>query len=438
MIRIKVAVIGAGLAGCEASYQLAKRGIDVVLYDMKPSFFTPAHSNPNFCELVCSNSLKSDDSLVASGLLKRELEAFDSIVLKCARQTRVSAGGALAVDREKFSSLVTEEIKKFPNIEIISTVVEDIPQADFVIVATGPLTDGKLLQSLSKILKTENLAFYDASSPIVTYDSIDFDFAFVGDRYGKGDGDYINCPMNKEEYEKFYDALISAQTVELHSFEKKEIFEGCMPIEIMAKRGKDSIRFGPLKPVGLTNPNTNEKPYAVVQLRKEDENSVAYNLVGFQTNLTFGEQKRVFSMIPGLQNANFTRYGVMHRNTFVNAPEVLEKTFQLKNDKHIFIAGQLSGVEGYIESVMSGLLCGINCYLEINGKDKIALSSNTMMGAIINYITTENRKKFQPMNANFGVVAPLDTIIRDEKLKKQKIYERSMEEIQKEVLRIEK
>ena len=409
----------------------------MVLYDMKPHSFTPAHKNPNFCELVCSNSLKSNDSLVASGLLKRELEAFDSIVLKCANECKVAAGGALAVDRDLFADTVTKRIKELKNIEIVNAVVEDIPKdSDFTIVATGPLTDGKLLDKLKEMLDMDNLSFFDASSPIVSYASVDKNLSFVGDRYGKGNGDYVNCPMNKEEYENFYNELINAETVQLHKFEKKEIFESCMPIEIMAKRGKDSIRFGPLKPVGLTNPKTGEKPYAVVQLRKEDEEGINYNLVGFQTNLTFGEQKRVFSMIPALHNAEYIRYGVMHRNSFVNAPVVLEKTFQLKKFNNIFIAGQLSGVEGYVESIMAGLISAINCYLLINQKSPLNLSSKTMIGAIINYITTGYSKNFQPMNANFGIIEPLDIVIRDEKLKKQKYFERSMEEINKEVERV--
>ena len=410
----------------------------MVLYDMKPHSFTPAHKNPNFCELVCSNSLKSNDSLVASGLLKRELEAFDSIVLKCANECRVAAGGALAVDRDLFADTVTKKINELKNITIVNTVVEDIPKdSDYTIVATGPLTDGKLLNKLKEMLDTDNLSFFDASSPIVSYESVDKDLSFVGDRYGKGNGDYVNCPMNKEEYENFYNELINAETVQLHKFEKKEIFESCMPIEIMAKRGKDSIRFGPLKPVGLTNPKTGEKPYAVVQLRKEDEEGINYNLVGFQTNLTFGEQKRVFSMIPALHNAEYIRYGFMHRNSFVNAPIVLEKTFQLKKFNNIFIAGQLSGVEGYVESIMAGLVSAINCYLLINQKTPLNLSSKTMIGAIINYITTGYSKNFQPMNANFGIIEPLDVPIRDEKLKKQKYFERAMEEINREVIRVD-
>lgn len=403
----------------------------MVLFDRKPHSFSPAHKNPNFCELVCSNSLKSNDSLVASGLLKRELEAFDSIVLACANECKVAAGGALAVDRDKFAKLVTQKIKEFENITIKNLVVEDIPDGfDYVIVATGPLTDGKLLKKLREIVDCDNLSFFDASSPIVSYKSVDKKISFVADRYGKGNGDYINCPMNKEEYELFYEELINAKTVELHSFEKKEVFESCMPIEIMAKRGKDSIRFGPLKPIGLTNPD-GTKPYAVVQLRKEDEKGINYNLVGFQTNLTFGEQKRVFSLIPALKNAEFLRYGVMHRNSFVNAPVVLEKTFQLKKKPNIFIAGQLSGVEGYVESIMGGLICALNCYLLLNKKTPLNLSAKTMIGAIINYITSGYSKNFQPMNANFGIIEPLDQQVRDEKLRKQMYYDRSMEEINK-------
>ena len=425
----KVSVIGAGLAGCEASYQLAKRGIEVDLYDIKPNNFTPAHSNPNLAEIVCSNSLKSTDLTTASGLLKKELEIFDSLILKIALNCSVPAGNALAVDREKFSKEVTEKIKEFKNINFISKEVTSLPEG-IVIVATGPLTTNSLAENLSKIFKTDNLHFYDASSPIIDSSSIDFSSAFIKDRYDKGTGDYINCPMNKEEYLNFYNELINANTVQLKNFEKKEIFEGCMPVEIMAKRGEDSLRYGPLKPVGLAHPETNQKFYAVVQLRKEDNTNSLYNMVGFQTNLTFGEQKRVFSLIPALKQANFVKYGVMHRNTFINAPELIKKTFQLKTNENIFIAGQLSGVEGYMESTMSGLIAGINAYLMLNNKPMLNLSSNTMTGAIINYITTCEAKRFQPMNANFGIVTPLSERERDDKVKKQKLSNRAIEEVE--------
>lgn len=423
-----VTVIGAGLAGCEATWQLAKRGINVVLYDIKPNKFTPAHSNPNFAEIVCSNSLKSMDNSTASGLLKLEMERFDSLILRCAYSCRVPAGNALAVDREKFAEMVTSEIKSLDNVKILSEEVQEIPQG-ITILATGPLTTNQLSKSLMTFLEQDNLAFYDASSPIVERDSIDMTKAFVKDRYDKGEGDYINCPMNKTQYLEFYNQLINAERVELKNFEKKEIFEGCMPVEVMAMRGEDSLRFGPLKPIGLDNPKTKEKYYAVVQLRPEDKDKRLYNLVGFQTNLLFPEQKRVFSLIPGLENAKFIKYGVMHRNTYINAPQVLKNTFQTKKRENLFVAGQLSGVEGYMESTMSGLLCGINAYLLSKGRKLLSLSSNTMMGAIANFITTCPQKNFQPMNANFGIVSPLEQKIKDNKLKREKIVARSLEEI---------
>ena len=427
-----VTVIGAGLAGCEATWQLAKRGINVVLYDIKPNKFTPAHSNPNFAEIVCSNSLKSMDNSTASGLLKLEMERFDSLILRCAYSCRVPAGNALAVDREKFAEMVTSEIKSLDNVKIFSEEVQEIPQG-ITILATGPLTTNQLSKSLMNFLEQDNLAFYDASSPIVERDSIDMTKAFVKDRYDKGDGDYINCPMNKAQYLEFYNQLINAERVELKNFEKKEIFEGCMPVEVMAMRGEDSLRFGPLKPIGLDNPKTKEKYYAVVQLRPEDKDKRLYTLVGFQTNLLFPEQKRVFSLIPGLENAKFIKYGVMHRNTYINAPQVLKNTFQTKKREDLFVAGQLSGVEGYMESTMSGLLCGINAYLLSKGRKLLSLSSNTMMGAIANFITTCPQKNFQPMNANFGIVSPLEQKIKDNKLKREKIVARSLEEIDNKI-----
>lgn len=432
-----VNIVGAGLAGCEATWQLAKRGVSVTLYDIKPSKFTPAHSNENFAEIVCSNSLKSMDISTASGLLKAEMEKFDSLILKCANACRVPAGNALAVDREKFSQMVTDEIKKLSNVKFVTEEIESIPSG-LSIIATGPLTTGKLSQSLKDFLEQDNLSFYDASSPIVERDSIDMTKAYIKDRYDKGDGDYINCPMNKEQYLNFYKELISAQRVELKNFEKKEIFEGCMPVEVMAQRGEDSLRFGPLKPIGLDNPMTGEKYYAVVQLRPEDKDKRLYNLVGFQTNLLFPEQKRVFSLIPGLENAKFVKYGVMHRNTYINAPQVLRNTFQTKKREDLFIAGQLSGVEGYVESTMSGLLSGINAYLYLKNKPLVTLSSNTIMGAIANFITTCPQKNFQPMNANFGIVSPLGEKIKDNKLKREKIVARSLEEIENVVKIIDK
>jgi len=425
---LKVSVIGAGLAGCEASYQLAKRGIYVDLYDIKPNNFTPAHHNPNLAEIVCSNSLKSMDMSTASGLLKKELSMLDSLILKTALNNTVPAGNALAVDRETFAEEITKTIKSNKYINFITKEITTLPEG-IVIVATGPLTTTNLAKNLFEILKTDNLFFYDASSPIIDSKSIDMTIAFVKDRYDKGTGDYINCPMTKEQYLNFYNNLVNAERVELKSFEKKDVFEGCMPVEIMAIRGEDSLRYGPLKPVGLDNPITKQKYYAVVQLRKEDNTNSLYNMVGFQTNLTFKEQKRVFSLIPGLENANFVKYGVMHKNTYVNAPKVLNNTFQTKLDNNIFIAGQLSGVEGYMESTMSGLICGINAYLMLKNKPLLNLSSCTMTGAIINYITTCDNKKFQPMNANFGIISPLSQIIKDDKLKKQMYVERAVKEM---------
>ena len=367
--------------------------------------------------------------------MKKELELFDSLILKTGYNNSVPAGNALAVDREKFAEEITKKIKNFKNVNFISKEVTSLPEG-VVIIATGPLTTDKFSKNLKEIFNTDSLHFYDASSPIIEASSIDMNIAFVKDRYDKGSGDYINCPMTKEEYLNFYNQLISANRVELKDFEKKDIFEGCMPIEIMAKRGPDSIRFGPLKPVGLDNPVTKQKYYAVVQLRKEDNINNLYNVVGFQTNLTFPEQKRVFSLIPGLANANFVKYGVMHRNTYINAPKLIDKTFQLKQNSNVFVAGQLSGVEGYIESTMSGLICGINAYKLINNQPLINLSSNTMTGAIINYITTCDTKRFQPMNANFGIISPLPEKERDDKIKKQKIVDRAIDEIKQLKLNI--
>ncbi len=432
-----VTIIGAGLAGSEAAYQLAKRGVNVKLFEMKPHKFSPAHKNKNFAELVCSNSLKSKELTTSSGLLKKEMEMLDSLIIKAAYANSIPAGGALAVDREKFAEYITETLKSFDNITIINEEVVEIPKDEIVIIATGPLSSEAIVKSLQQKIKTDYLYFFDASSPIVTYESIDMNVAFVGDRYGKGNGDYINCPMNKQEYLDFYNELIKAESVKLHDFENKKVFEGCMPVEVMAKRGEDSIRFGPLKPVGLANPHKDEKPYAVVQLRKEDNENNLYNLVGFQTNLTYPEQKRVFSMIPGLNKANFVRYGVMHRNSYINAPTLLTNTFSLKEDSNIFIAGQLSGVEGYLESTASGLIAGINAYLKINNKNPLILSPATMIGAIINYITTASPVNFQPMNSNYGIIKPLDERIKDDKIKKAKYAERSLQELEKVIKEIE-
>lgn len=399
-----VNVIGAGLAGCEASYQLLKRGVSVNLFDLKPNKFTPAHKNPNFAELVCSNSLKSMDKESAKGLLKQELLALDSLLIKSAYETKVPAGQSLSVDREEFSSLVTKKLKSFKNLNFISKEIENIDPNIPTIIATGPLTSGKLLDSLKSLLEDDSLYFFDAMSPIVSEDSLDKENYFIQDRYQKGDDDYINCPLTKEEYDVFYKELINAESVKLEEFENKKVFEGCMPVEVLAKRGEKTLLFGPLKPVGLIDPKTNKRPYAVVQLRKENKTGNMYNLVGFQTNLKFGEQKRVFSLIPALKNAEFIRYGEMHRNTFINAPNNLTEIFQLKKYPNIFIAGQLSGVEGYVESISSGLYAGINMYNYINNLPPFILPNYTCIGGLPYFITNAKSKHFQPMNTNFGVI----------------------------------
>lgn len=399
-----VNVIGAGLAGCEASYQLLKRGVSVNLFDLKPNKFTPAHKNPNFAELVCSNSLKSMDKESAKGLLKQELLALDSLLIKSAYETKVPAGQSLSVDREEFSSLVTKKLKSFKNLNFISKEIENIDPNIPTIIATGPLTSGKLLDSLKSLLEDDSLYFFDAMSPIVSEDSLDKDNYFIQDRYQKGDDDYINCPLTKEEYDVFYKELINAESVKLEEFENKKVFEGCMPVEVLAKRGEKALLFGPLKPVGLIDPKTNKRPYAVVQLRKENKTGNMYNLVGFQTNLKFGEQKRVFSLIPALKNAEFIRYGEMHRNTFINAPNNINEIFQLKKYPNVFIAGQLSGVEGYVESISSGLYAGINMYNYINNLPPFILPNYTCIGGLPYFITNAKSKHFQPMNTNFGVI----------------------------------
>ena len=358
----EVVVIGGGLAGCEAAYQIAKRGIKVKLYDMKPVKFSPAHTNENLAEIVCSNSFKSQAITNACGLLKEEMRRLDSLLIKIADETSVPAGQALAVDREIFSKRVTEEISKIENIEVVREEVLKIPEDKIVIIATGPLTSDALAEEISKLTGGDKLHFYDAAAPIIEKDSIDMNIAFYGDRYGKeGDSSYINLPMNKEEYERFYNELVNAEVVTLHDFEKKEIFEGCMPVEIMAKRGIDTLRFGPLKPVGFDDPRTGKRPYALVQLRQDNAEATIYNMVGFQTNLKFGEQKRVFSLIPGLANANFAKYGVMHRNTFINSTKLLDNTYCLRNNNNIYFAGQITGVEGYVESIASRNDCRIKC-----------------------------------------------------------------------------
>ena len=435
-------VIGGGLAGCEAAYQIAKRGIKVKLYEMKPIKYSPAHSNQDLAEVVCSNSFKSNLLTNACGLLKEELRYLDSLLIKCADETAVPAGQALAVDREKFSELVTKHIKENPNIEIINKEVENIEEDVITIIATGPLTSEDLSKKILELTGEDKLYFYDAAAPIISKESIDFNIAFYGDRYSqekkkdetiekwklrqeKETKDYINLPMNKDEYEKFVEELVNAEVVNLHEFEKKEIFEGCMPIEIMAKRGIDTLRFGPLKPVGFDDPRTIKRPYAVVQLRQDNKEGTIFNMVGFQTNLKFGEQKRVFSLIPGLQNAEFIKYGVMHRNTYINSSKLLDETYNLKSNPNIFFAGQISGVEGYVESIASGVVAGINAANKLKRLDTIAFSNETVIGALSKYISTEN-KNFQPMNANFGILPELEEKIKDKKLRYSKLAERSL------------
>ncbi len=455
-----ITVIGGGLAGCEAAYQIAKRGIKVKLYEMKPTKFSPAHSNEDLAEVVCSNSFKSNLHTNACGLLKEELRILDSLLIKCADETSVPAGQALAVDREEFSKLVTHKIKENPNIEIINEeyMGEELNSTNGItIIATGPLTSDDFAKNIAKITEDDKLHFYDAAAPIISKESIDMNIAFLGDRYEQErkkeesiedwnerrkqvkEGSYINLPMNKEEYEDFWNELVNAEVVELHKFEKKEIFEGCMPVEVMAKRGIDTLRFGPLKPVGFTDPRTGKRPYALVQLRQDDTSGTMFNIVGFQTNLKFGEQKRVFSKIPGLTNAEFIKYGVMHRNTYINSSKLLDETYNLKKNKNIYFAGQITGVEGYVESIASGMLAGLNAVRDYQrrneqtmNKNKIVFPENTMIGALSKYISTPN-EKFQPMNANFGIMPELEEKIKDKKLKYGKLADRAIEELKKKL-----
>lgn len=434
----KITVIGAGLAGCEAAYAISKQGIKVDLVEMKPLKKSAAHKTDNFAELVCSNSLKANRVDSAAGLLKQEMRMFGSLCLEAADKARVPAGGALAVDRDVFSEYITQKIKNDENITVVNKVADQLDADSITVVATGPLTDGDLAQNIEKFCDSGNLNFYDAAAPIVTAESIDFDSAFIASRYDKdesGDGDYINCPMNKQEYEAFHNALVNAETAPIHEFDKQpKVYEGCMPIEILARRGEDSIRFGPLKPVGLRDPKTGHRPWAVVQLRKENCLGTLYNIVGFQTNLKFPEQKRVFSMIPALKNAEFMRYGVMHRNSFINSPKLLNPDLSLKKAKNIFFAGQLSGVEGYMESAASGIIAGINAANALLDKPPLVLPQISMIGALLNYITDPTVTNFQPMGANFGILPPLENHIRDKRERYAALAERSIKFLEDEIL----
>lgn len=426
---MKAAVIGAGLAGVEAAWQLQKRGIPVDLYEMKPLKRSPAHRADGFAELVCSNSLKAERVNSAAGLLKAEMAEFSSVCVEAAYQTRVPAGGALAVDRERFSAYITEKIEGCAGITVIHKEVTELPtDADVVIVAAGPLASDALAETIRRLTGEAGLSFYDAAAPIVTAESIDFSEAFTQSRYDRGGADdYVNCPMDKAQYEAFYEAITSAERAETHSFdERRDVYEGCMPIEALASRGKDTMRYGPLKPVGLVDPKTGHRPWANLQLRKENNAGTMYNLVGFQTNLKFGEQKRVFSMIPALKNAQFVRYGVMHRNTFLDSPRLLSADFSLRADPHIFFAGQITGVEGYMESASSGILAGINAARVLLGEETLVLPATTMMGALSRYISDGSVKDFQPMGANFGVLPPLDEKICDKAARYQALADRAL------------
>lgn len=427
-------VIGAGLAGCEAAMQLARRGIQVELYEMKPVKFTPAHKYEGFAELVCSNSLKAARVDSACGLLKEEMRRFGSVICEAAEKTAVPAGGALAVNRTAFSDEVTRIVRSNPNIMVISEEVTEFPEEN-AIIATGPLTSDTLANKIRERCG-DYLSFYDAAAPIVTAESIDFSIAFEQSRYDKGGADYVNCPMNKDEYDAFYNALINAESAPLHEFDRPtesaglRVYEGCMPVEVLAKRGYDSVRYGCMKPVGLTDPRTGKRPYAAVQLRKENLEGTLYNIVGFQTNLKFGEQKRVFSMIPGLQNAEFARYGVMHRNTFLCSPRLLDEHFMLKGSKNVFFAGQMTGVEGYVESAASGIMAGRALADILDGKQPLSLPRTTMTGALAWYVANAWTHNFQPMGSNMGILPPLEDDIRDKKLKYQRLAERSLKDLE--------
>lgn len=428
----KVTVIGAGLAGCEAAWTLANRGIEVVLHEMKPEKYTPAHSYKGFGELVCSNSLKATRLGSAAGMLKAEMEMLGSLILDCAKEVAVSAGGALAVDRNLFSDAITKKILDHKLITVVYGEVTEIPDGN-VIIASGPLTSEPLSDAIGELCGEKYLSFHDASAPIVTKESIDFDKTFFADRYGKGDADYINCPFNQEEYDSFYDALVDAQTVELKGFEKDffKVYEGCMPIEVMAKRGKDTIRYGPMRPVGITNPHTGHRPWANLQLRKENSEGSLYNIVGFQTNLLFGEQKRVFSMIPGLENAEFVRYGVMHRNTFIHAPRLLDGTFAMLKHPHIAFAGQITGVEGYCESAASGIFAAVAMANRLEGRVIDIPPETTMLGSLCRHISNQTSVDFQPMGCNMGILPPFPERIKGKEIRYNALAERGVQDMKK-------
>ena len=421
-----VTVLGAGLAGSECAWQLARRGVRVRLVDMKPNKMTPAHSSPLFAELVCSNSLRSDELSNAVGLLKAEMRKMDSLIMASADKNRVAAGGALAVDREGFSRTITEKLRSHPNVEIIQAEATEIPEGE-VVVATGPLSSDAIAEKIAGLCPDSDLHFYDAVAPIVTLESVDMDSAFFASRYDKGTADYVNCPMDKEEYLAFVTELVSAKEAEIHGFDDGGVFEGCMPVEVMARRGVDTLRYGPLKPVGLKDPRTGKENYAVVQLRRDNADGTIYNMVGFQTHLTWGEQKRVFSMIPALRNAEFVRYGVMHRNTYLNSPKLLDRYYRLRSEPRISFAGQMTGVEGYVESAASGMLVGIETAARVLGLPPVDFPQETAIGALGLYISGGSVGDFQPMNINFGIITPLDHRVKGKRNKNAAISARSLE-----------
>ena len=424
-----VTVLGAGLAGSECAWQLAKRGINVKLIEMKPVKMTPAHTSPNFAELVCSNSLRSDELTNAVGLLKAEMRAMGSLIMESADANKVAAGGALAVDREGFSKYITDKLKSLPNVEVVSAEATEIPEGE-VVIATGPLSSDAIAEKIAALCPGSDLHFYDAVAPIVTLESVDMDSAFFASRYDKGTADYVNCPMDKDEYLAFVEELTHAKEAEVHGFDDGGVFEGCMPVEVMARRGVDTLRYGPLKPVGLIDPRTGRENYAVVQLRRDNADGTIYNIVGFQTHLTWGEQKRVFSMIPALKNAEFVRYGVMHRNTYLNSPKLLDRYYRLRTDGRISFAGQMTGVEGYVESAASGMLVGIETAARVLGMEPVDFPQETAIGALSLYVSGGSVGDFQPMNVNFGIISPLGCRVKGKRNKNAEISKRSLEIIE--------